>query len=62
MTDDPKPPPPFYVPRRYYQPPRPIPCLHLACPRCHGTGRTYEGAMCLHAISCPCPRCTPRCM
>lgn len=34
------------------------PCLHDACPRCHGTGVTRHGP-CVHMISCPCPKCRP---
>lgn len=36
------------------------PCLHDACPDCHGTGRKANGNYCFHYISCPCPKCTPR--
>ena len=35
-------------------------CLHLTCPECHGTGKKSTGEMCIHFISCPCPRCTPQ--
>ena len=35
-------------------------CLHNGCSECHGTGRKENGQMCVHMISCPCPRCTPR--
>ena len=36
-------------------------CLHLQCPSCHGTGRDkYTGGVCIHHLSCPCPRCTLR--
>ena len=31
-------------------------CLHKNCPECHGNGE-----VCIHMISCPCPKCTPRC-
>ena len=34
-------------------------CLHLACPECHGTGVKKSGQICVHHISCPCPKCTP---
>lgn len=37
------------------------PCMHDQCDRCHGTGVSIHGA-CVHMISCPCPRCSPRCM
>lgn len=36
-------------------------CLHDSCPECHGTGTRRNGNMCVHNISCPCPKCTPRC-
>lgn len=35
------------------------PCLHDSCPQCHGTGVKLDGTHCVHAISCPCPKCTP---
>ena len=36
-------------------------CLHLQCPSCHGTGvNKSTGGVCIHHLSCPCPRCTPR--
>lgn len=36
-------------------------CLHLQCPSCHGTGvNKSTGEVCVHYISCPCSRCTPR--
>ena len=36
-------------------------CLHLQCPSCHGTGvNKRTGRVCIHHLSCPCPRCTPR--
>lgn len=34
------------------------PCLHDSCPNCHGTGRSRLG-ICVHNISCQCPKCTP---
>ena len=36
-------------------------CLHKNCPECHGNGIKQNGEICIHMISCPCPRCTPRC-
>jgi len=36
------------------------PCLHDQCTQCHGTGRTAFG-ICIHGISCPCPKCSPQC-
>lgn len=41
--------------------PRATDCLHLTCTRCGGTGRDSLGRMCVHAMSCPCPKCTPTC-
>ena len=41
--------------------PTPQPCLHDGCTRCHGTGKDEEGKMCVHHISCPCPKCTVMC-
>ena len=35
-------------------------CLHDSCPDCHGSGVKKNGEICVHWISCPCPRCTPR--
>lgn len=35
------------------------PCLHDGCAECHGTGIRHDGSICAHAISCPCPRCSP---
>lgn len=32
-------------------------CLHKSCPECKGTGKKKNGEMCIHMISCPCPRC-----
>lgn len=38
------------------------PCLHDGCQECGGTGQKRNGTgMCIHAISCPCPKCSPRC-
>lgn len=36
------------------------PCLHETCTQCHGTGIKLDGEICVHSISCPCPRCTPQ--
>lgn len=36
------------------------PCLHDQCPSCHGTGLKLDGSLCIHNISCPCPKCSPR--
>lgn len=37
------------------------PCLHDQCPQCHGTGVKLDGSMCVHSISCSCPKCSPHC-
>lgn len=36
------------------------PCLHDQCENCVGTGVKLDGQKCIHYISCPCPKCTPR--
>ena len=36
------------------------PCLHDGCASCHGTGIKIGGAPCIHALSCSCPKCSPR--
>ena len=36
-------------------------CFHRNCPKCHGNGVTTDGEICVHMISCNCPRCSPRC-
>lgn len=34
-------------------------CLHSNCPHCGGTGNRRDGlGMCIHGISCNCPKCT----
>lgn len=38
------------------------PCLHDSCPECVGTGVKHDGSPCIHMISCPCPKCSPRSM
>lgn len=38
------------------------PCAHHGCMQCYGTGIKLDGSMCVHFISCSCPRCTPYCM
>lgn len=36
-------------------------CLHDNCPSCGGTGVRKDGlGSCVHMISCPCPKCSPR--
>lgn len=37
------------------------PCMHDACTECVGTGIKKDGTPCIHFISCPCPKCNPRC-
>jgi hypothetical protein len=37
------------------------PCLHDSCPECIGTGFRHDGSMCIHNISCPCPKCSFTC-
>lgn len=37
-----------------------FPCLHDLCSQCHGTGRKANGEMCIHYLSCHCPKCSPR--
>ena len=37
------------------------PCLHDQCQECHGTGIKINGGMCVHYISCQCPKCSPTC-
>jgi hypothetical protein len=36
------------------------PCMHDGCPECLGTGIRKNGSMCVHMLSCPCPKCSPR--
>jgi hypothetical protein len=37
-------------------------CLHNNCSDCNGTGQRKDGlGHCIHMISCPCPKCSPRC-
>lgn len=36
-------------------------CLHDSCPQCVGTGVKIDGSACIHCLSCPCPKCSPRC-
>jgi hypothetical protein len=35
------------------------PCKHDMCPECNGSGTKSNGQRCVHALSCPCPRCNP---
>lgn len=36
-------------------------CLHDSCSECGGTGiKRNGGGACIHGISCPCQKCTPR--
>lgn len=34
-------------------------CLHDNCPKCNGSGNDKFGGVCIHFISCPCPKCSP---
>ena len=36
-------------------------CLHYSCPECNGTWKKNGGQMCVHHISCPCPKCNFNC-
>jgi len=38
-----------------------VPCMHDSCTECSGTGIRRFGGPCVHALSCPCPKCTPTC-
>lgn len=38
-----------------------IPCKHNSCDKCGGKGRKKDGTICIHMISCPCPKCGVRC-
>jgi len=38
-----------------------MPCAHDECPKCHGTGKKINGEICIHHLSCMCPKCTLRC-
>ncbi len=37
------------------------PCLHDSCPECIGTGIKKNGSMCVHMLSCLCPKCSTYC-
>ncbi len=37
------------------------PCLHDSCQTCHGTGISVFGGVCVHGISCDCPKCAVTC-
>jgi hypothetical protein len=37
------------------------PCLHDGCSECVGTGVRRDGSICVHNISCPCPKCSIYC-
>lgn len=32
-------------------------CAHTKCGKCGGSGKTKDGSICLHLISCRCSRC-----
>jgi len=38
------------------------PCLHDSCSSCLGTGVKENGSICIHFISCSCPKCSPQCL
>ena len=39
-----------------------IPCAHMSCTLCRGTGQRLDGlGMCIHMLVCNCPRCTITC-
>lgn len=40
---------------------RPSQCKHNQCTKCHGTGVEVDGRICVHHISCDCPRCSIMC-
>lgn len=40
---------------------KPHECMHDMCQQCHGTGKKEDGAICIHYISCSCPKCTFTC-
>lgn len=37
-----------------------IECLHKNCKNCNGTGVNKLKQICIHMISCPCSRCSPK--
>lgn len=44
-----------------YSAKEPSDCMHDNCPTCNGTGIRQDGlSVCIHNISCPCPKCTTR--
>jgi len=36
-------------------------CMHDNCSNCRGTGQSKFGGMCVHGMSCPCPKCSVVC-
>ncbi len=36
------------------------PCLHDQCATCNGTGINPFGGLCVHGLSCSCPKCRIR--
>lgn len=36
-------------------------CMHDNCSSCHGSGMSVYGGMCVHMMSCPCPKCRVTC-
>lgn len=35
------------------------PCMHDSCTECVGTGVKRDGGVCVHMLSCNCPKCSP---
>lgn len=48
-----------FLGNRWVEDVKDIPCVHMSCPSCLGTGIKKDGTMCVHMISCKCKRCTP---
>lgn len=38
-----------------------VSCMHDACTKCHGTGKTESGELCVHFVYCNCKKCSPTC-
>jgi hypothetical protein len=52
---------PYIVPKINYNKSDKQVCLHDTCPECGGTGIKKIGGICVHHLSCPCPKCGPTC-
>ncbi len=48
--------------KRWYPAMNDIPCAHLRCTECGGSGTKADGSTCVHMISCRCKQCSPICM